>query len=262
MESRFEHRVSKGSRFNQIYIPREMNSVFEVGDIVEVKLIKKKHAVFYSPNLGDIGDFKKKLINEIFSCLYDFKEANQIFIVGSFLTEKTDYRDIDILLVTRGKLEGIENKIYLSLVRKIQLKFHIIAILEDNFLNLIKICPLTRSMLYSYASNKKFIIPKERVFDIKHLEFLLMMPQDLLNIKTDSRVFYDNLRRLITIRRFIFGKSLDPREAVFEIRKKLGDFLYNQLKNNELVNEKMLDFTRKIIKKELILIRKWQKEKL
>ena len=26
----FEHKVSKGSRFNQIYIPKEMESVFEV----------------------------------------------------------------------------------------------------------------------------------------------------------------------------------------------------------------------------------------
>ena len=37
----FRKKVSKGSRFNQIYIPKYLEDEIEVGDEVEVKLIKK-----------------------------------------------------------------------------------------------------------------------------------------------------------------------------------------------------------------------------
>ena len=89
----FIHKVSKGSRFNQIYIPRGMESIFEAGDLVEVKLIKKKVELFYSRKI-EINEFKNKLIREIISFLSRFKDIKQIFMVGSFLTKKIDYNDL------------------------------------------------------------------------------------------------------------------------------------------------------------------------
>ena len=64
MESKFIHNVSKGSRFNQIYIPKSVEKKFEVGDTVEVKLIKKKKLIF-THNVT-LSAFKKKLIEEVF----------------------------------------------------------------------------------------------------------------------------------------------------------------------------------------------------
>ena len=66
----FTHKVSRGSRYNQIYIPKNMADFFDVGDIVEIKLIEKKESLHYSKNLrelGKLGEFKEGIIKSSFS---------------------------------------------------------------------------------------------------------------------------------------------------------------------------------------------------
>lgn len=239
------HKISKGSRFNQIYIPRKMEGVFEVGDLVSIRLVKKNVQLFYSKNIK-LSNFKENLIRGVFSFLSEFKEIEQIFMVGSFITQKIDYRDIDLLIVIKGKDNYLESKIYNKLVDKFNLKFHLILIPEDRMARLLEICPLTRSMLCCYISNKKFQIPKSKI-DGKHIKFLLMMPDDLLRINAGSRVFYDNIRRLITIERFLNNKELNPEEVTQELKNVLGN-LFEYLKNNELLDNHVVDKLRKIIK--------------
>ncbi len=257
MESKaiFEHRVSKGSRFNQIYIPREMNAVFEAGDIVEVRLVRKKEGVYYSKPLQKIGEmleFKRVLIKQIFLELEKFREIKQIFIIGSFLTEKADYRDIDILLISNQK--NTEEKAYNCLSEKMQLKFHVMAIPEEKFQNLVKICPLTRSMLYYFASDKMFLLPAEIEIDKNHLNFLLMMPEDLLKLDLqNSRVYFDGLRRLIAIENFLVKKEINPLGIKEEMEKILGVH-YPLFKNNEFLDKSALKFIRIKIKFKLVEI--------
>ena len=154
----FEHKVSKGSRFNQIYIPKEMESIFEVGDVVKVKLLKKRNGLFYSKGLQKIGEFKEKLVKDVFSFFGNFHNIKQVFVVGSFLVGKIDYKNIDLIIIINKKSKDLEEKIYNCIIQKFQLKFHLIIIQEDHFSNLLKICPLTKSMFYYYISNKKFEI--------------------------------------------------------------------------------------------------------
>lgn len=257
--NQFEHRVSKGSRFNQIYIPKEMESIFEVGDMVQVRMLKKKAALFYSKNLKKLDEFKERLIKDIFSSLKEFPEIGQIFAVGSFLTEKIEYRDIDIVAILKNEnskiKSNIEEKIYACLVGRFQLKFHVLAMPEDYFFHLLKICPLTRSMFCYFISNKKFELPEDKIIDKKHIKFLLMMPEDLLKISMNSRVFYDNIRRLAAIRRFLENKDLCAADINLELKSLLTEFLYLQLKNNEPVGGKEIVHLRSIIKSELSIIK-------
>jgi len=246
---KFIHRVSKGSRYNQIYIPIEMAEFFHIGDIVKVELIERKTRLY--SNIKNLGDFKDKLIKEIFSFLSKFKEIEQIFLVGSFLTEKTDYRDIDLLIIT--KKEKFEGEIYNKLSEKFGMKFHVILIPGEKLIELGKICPLTRSMLYHNISNKEFKLPEKKI-DKKHLNFLMMMPEDLLKIKAGSRVFYDNLRRLETIKNFL-GKELNPEEINKKLKRELGN-LFEIMKNNEEIDEETIKKVREIIKNKLNNIRR------
>ncbi|MBI4154761.1 hypothetical protein HY498_01605, partial [Candidatus Woesearchaeota archaeon] len=103
---KFTHKISKGGRFNQIYIPREVEQNFEVGDLVEVRLLKKKTQFYYSKTLPKLSEFKEKLIKDVFSIIEQFKEINQVFLIGSFLTQKIDYHDIDIIII--NKKEDLE----------------------------------------------------------------------------------------------------------------------------------------------------------
>ena len=59
-----------------------------------------------------------------------------------------------------------------------------------------------------------------------------MMPEDLLKITANSRLFYDNIRRLITINQFLENKDLNPVKINVRLKSLLGDYLYSQIKNN------------------------------
>jgi len=249
---KFVHKVSKGSRFNQIYVPKEMESVFDIGDIVEVRLLEKSLKLCYSKNLLKLTEFKEKLISEIFSFLSKFKEIEQIFVVGSFLTQKIEYNDIDIVVITDNK--KIEETVYNKLVDRFNLKFHVISISKKNLSSLEQICPLTRSMFYYNISNKEFNLSLDKKIDKKHIEFLLMMPEDILEINVNSRVFYDNMRRLITIEGFLEGKDEDPIKVDDELKILIGELLFNYVKNNENLDTKEIKKLREIIKMKLVKI--------
>jgi predicted nucleotidyltransferase len=256
MYMKFIHQVSKGSRYNQIYIPKDAQGIFEVGDTVEVRLLRKRSELFYSKTLFSLPEFKKSLVKQIFSSLSSLTEISQVFIVGSFLTEKADYNDIDLLVVSKQKSEALEEKVFNLLTEKFQLKFHVLLIPQEKFITLQKICPLTRSMLYYFVSNKKFQLENEKIIDKNHIKFLLMMPEDLLEINANSRAFYDNLRRLIAIFRFLENKDLDSVRINKEISNLIGENLYLRLKKNEAINENSLEVLRITIKKKLSEIRK------
>jgi len=249
----FIHKVSKGSRFNQIYIPRGMESIFEAGDLVEVKLIKKKVELFYSRKI-EINEFKNKLIREIISFLSRFKDIKQIFMVGSFLTKKIDYNDIDLLIISN---KDLGEEIYDKLADKFSLKFHVISIQEAKFKELTETDPLTRSMLYYSVSNIKFHIPKAR-FDKNHIDFLLMMPKDLLKININSRAYYDSIRRLTAIERFLDNKEINPKDVDEEIEILIGKS-FRKIKENEEINEKDRENLKKIIKNKIKKIENEQK---
>ena len=68
-ELKFIHKVSKGSRFNQIYVPIQYSEDFEAGDFVEVRLLRKPLKIFYSQSIKKLSEFKEKLVKEIFSFL-------------------------------------------------------------------------------------------------------------------------------------------------------------------------------------------------
>lgn len=251
MELKFTHRVSKGTRFNQIYIPLEMSNYFQSGDLVEVTLLEKKNPIYYSPSLtklAKISEFKENLIKNIFLELGEYKEISQIFVIGSFLTQKQDYNDIDLLLISDKRPE---EEVYKNLVNKFELKFHVISIPKDKFENLQKYCPLTRSMLYYFASNSEFKLPKETQINKDHIRFLLMMPEDILTIALKSRVFYDSLRRLLAIERFLEGRSLDPLDTNKEIQTFIGQNLTKDIRNNESINNETIKKLRSIIKSKL-----------
>ncbi|MDP2925215.1 MAG: hypothetical protein Q8N99_02470 [Nanoarchaeota archaeon] len=245
---KFMHKVSKGTRFNQIYVPREMHKHFEVGDLVEVILIEKSISLYYSSNLAKISDFKKNLVKNIFSELRKYKEIKQIFIIGSFLTQKQDFNDIDIIIISE---KNLENEIYKTLINNFELKFHIMTISEENFKSLQKFCPMTRSMFYYFVSNKEFKLSKETELNKDHIRFLLMMPEDILKIKLNSRIFYDSIRRLLTIERFLENLSVDPLETNKEVQTLIGQNIAKDIRNNEPINEEIIKKLRNIIQLKL-----------
>ena len=252
MENSFVHKVSKGSRFNQIYIPYEKENEFEPGDLVEVRLLKKGITIYYSKNLKKLSNFKERLIEDIFKFLSKHNDIKQIFIFGSFLTKKIDYKDIDILILTQEKNDKFENKVYNDLIDAFNLNFHIIFFNEEKLKELLEICPLTRSMLYYYVSNKLFRIPKEIKIDEKHIKFLLMMPENLLEVNLDyGEEYYNALRKLYTIENFLIRKEISPDKIDAHLENLIEKRKLDLLKRNEILDEVILKEAKSIIKNEL-----------
>ncbi len=251
---KFNHRVSKGSKFNQIYIPNAFCNSFEVGDLVEVKLLKKKTQLYYSDNLKHLSKFKENILKSTFSVLNQIKDVSQVYVFGSFLTKTVDYRDIDILLVTDNAT--LEELAFNKLTKELNLKFHIISVNEDKLNHLIKICPLVRSMFYYCISNKEVIRLPQQEIEKNHIMFLLMMPEDILTTNLSSKYFYDSLRRLVTIEQFLKGKGLDPKLINELLENALDKSLIKALMNNELLNKKEISDLRWRINEKLNYIKK------
>jgi len=248
VELKFVHTISKGSRYNQIYVPKDKEGEFEVGDSVEIRLLRKKEQLHYSKNLPKLSEFKKRLIKEIFGFLSENKEIKQIFVFGSFLTKDVDYRDIDIILISERE---IEEQIYNSLIKKFSLKFHVISIPEKNLEESLKTSPMTRSMLYYFVSNRHFQVSNETKIEKNQILYLLMMPEDLLELELDGYVFYSNIRKLITIEIFLEGKDADPEKISFLLKKIVKEPLLSSIENNEPLEKQDIKELREIIKKKL-----------
>jgi len=253
----FEKKVSKGSKFNQIYIPKEMGNIVEVGDIVQVRLLEK-HKELYYKNQKKLPDFKEYLIKKVFSDLQRFSEIKAIFVVGSFLYE-TIYNDIDIIIITNEEKKISEKNIENLLIKTFNQKFHVLLFNEERLRDLIEKDPLTRVMLNNYVSNKKIDFDYKIKIDKKHILFLLMMPEDLLELSMPSKIFYDNLRRLVAIEEFLRNKGLERESLLNKIKKEIDIRLLDKIKNNEEVNNEEMSILRDFIKKKIKKIKKIMK---
>lgn len=252
---KFIHAVSKGTRFNQIYIPKEWNDAFEPGDEVEVRLVRKGTEVYSTKYTPRLTPFKEKLAREIFSILSGFPAIRQAFIFGSFITQLVGFRDIDVLAVVDGPSD-LKNKIEEALQRAINLQFHCITVAGDRFENLRKSCPLIRNMLLSCISNKPIrTLPPQEV-DKGHIKFLLMMPEDILEITVGSRVYYDNLRRLIVIENFLDGKEAINAAVQAAMEKLLTQPLISMLKENDAMDSALLEKVREKVREKIAIIGK------
>jgi len=292
-ETMFKKSVSKGSRFNQIYVPRSMDGIIGIGDLVEVRLLKKHQELFFSNKKIKLSDFKKRLIKDVFLELKRYKNIKSVFFVGSFLTKIVGYNDVDMVLVTdkkeskgfemseiatrnlpasarskraisehaqehasRSSAAVLDKKIKDELANKFNQNFHIILYTGKELRDLLAVCPLTIAMFTDFVTNKKTSFREKTKLDKKHLLFLLMMPEDLLKIEMPSRVYFENLRRLTTIERFLENKSLDKQSIETDLRIQIKKELYNRLESDEAINDKELKSLREIINNKINKIKR------
>ena len=246
-EIKFVHNVSKGSRYNQIYIPKEYEDRFEIGDKVEIRLLGKKSDLFYSRKI-ELSKFKKRLVKEIFSFLSKYKEIKQVFIFGSFLTKNIDYNDIDLMLIIDKEKEEFDKKIYDELIEEFNLKFHVISVDKDRLNNLLMVDTLIRNAIYSSISNKKIYLLPKRIIDENRIRFELMYSEDVLNVNVNSKMLYDALKRAVLIEYFLKGVDLDRNEVEKIIVSLIRNNLYGKIIKDDFINKKEDEKIKKIIK--------------
>lgn len=213
----------------------------ETGDLVAVTLKEKASHIFYFPSHLKLPEFKEKIVQETFKFLSNHGYRH-CFVVGSFLSRGVDYQDIDVVLIGQEQTTiGKELEEYMGL------KFHLLFFGEKKLTELLGICPLTRLMFSRYLSSAETELNKKRrKINIPHLEYLLMMPEDLLEISPNSKIFYDNTRRLVAIERFLKGEEENIEKLNKEVALLLGERLAFRLKENQEINKENLHFIRRV----------------
>lgn len=250
---RFRAKVSKGSKFSQIYVPK--NVEVGAGDLVEVRLVEKRVSL-YSHDVKELPVFKQKIIES--AVRISLKHgAEDVFVVGSFLSGGVEYRDIDVLLIVKdaGDRERISSNILSELIHEIPLKFHVFAVWRSELDALLKSCPLTRSMIERYIST--MVVPKkiDKVVDEKRIFQLLMLPEDCLDVDVESRTLFDCLRRVFIIESFLLGNNIAAVDIIKVMEMSVGKSIVGFLRNNNIINGVIRENIRNVLRKKIVRIK-------
>lgn len=235
-------RVSKGSKMDQVYLPKNRIG-FDIGNYVIIKPLKEKssdkHENLYFYGVKFVNPLKLKIIKEIMNVLNEnIGDYENIIVAGSFLDKEFNFKDIDIILVDDG--ERNIKKIEDSIIEKLKINVHLISFNKNLFIEALKIDPIWRLMLNRCISKNRLPPLPARKLNYKYLDAQLIKSKILIE-NFDYLIGeekYKLIRNLIAIYSFIKNMKLSRKNIEKEIKEKFGIEI-EDLKNN-LINKDFL----------------------
>ncbi len=229
-------KVSKGSKMDQIYIPKNRSGLsvgsYVIITCVEKKLISEK-PFFY--NIDYIEPVKIEIINKIFSIINKkISNYENIIIVGSFVDKGFNFNDIDIMLITN---ESLKEKIIENEIRKeTGIKSHLLVIDNKSLLEGLSTDPMYKMLLSKSVSKKRLIFKLNNQFNYKLLDLHLLKSKTLIDNfdVLNGNEKYKLTRNMIVIFRFLNNKKITRDLVDSEIKKVFGLKSINELKQNVL----------------------------
>ncbi len=238
-------KISKGSRMDQIYIPKK-RSDFPIGSYVLVKQLETEPKKEFKPffyNIRYLEPIKVGIIKEIFKSTAN---ADNIIITGSFLDKGFKFNDIDIIMVTEKKQDIAHIKE--ALERKTGARIHFIKITSKALVKGFSIDPLYRVMLNRCVSKRRVICKPKNEIDYKLLDLHLLKSKTLIDnydvLTGDQK--YEMVRNLIAINRFINKKEVSKTGIDSAIDNAFGHDAVERLKSNTLSKGGFLEKYKKI----------------
>lgn len=225
-------RISKGTRMDQIYIPKERMPGFELGATVLIKpVVEKAKPKPYYYKVRGLEPIKNEVIGEI---LNSFEQFDNVIITGSFLEKGFDFKDIDVLLITEKKMET--DNINYHFEREFGIKLHIIIIGYKPLLKGLSTDPLFQMMLSKFVSKKRVIFKVNNKINYKLLDLHLLESKALIvnfDFLTGNEK-YKFIRNLIAIKLFMENKKISLETANAEIYNYFGKGAVKNIKENFL----------------------------
>ncbi len=226
-------KVSKGSKMDQIYIPKNRVD-FSIGTHVIIKPLteaEKSHEKPYFYNITSIEPIKLRLIDEVFNIIKNAVDYENIIITGSFLDAGFNFEDIDLLIISEEEKTNIEKTIELRL----KIKNHVIFFNKMSFEEALRTDPLWRMMLSRCISkNRLKPIPNKKI-DYKILDLHLLKSKPLVENfdYLNGKEKYKLTRNLMAIKIFVTSKKITKDKVNKEIEKTFSTSIDN-IKNNLL----------------------------
>lgn len=230
-------KVSKGSRMDQIYLPKSRIGL-SVGQYVAITPLEGQLRAKKSPfkpffyNVKDLEPLKLDIIEKIFKMSEEIKPQN-IIITGSFLEKGFKFNDIDIVIITENKEES--RKLQDNLEKSIQIKIHALFLTHQELMYGLSTDPLYSSMVSKCISKKRLIFKATRVFKYKHLDIQLLKSKDLIDnfdIFTGEEKYYLTMN-LVSLVLFVQNEKVTKEKITKEIER-IFDIKIKDLKGNVL----------------------------
>ncbi len=237
-------RISKGSKMDQIYIPRNRDG-FHSGQFVLItplegkkeEKISRRKPIFY--NVKDIEPIKLRIIEEIFELIDLEIESKNVIITGSFLDKGFKFNDIDILIISEQKAnrDSLREKIE----RDIGIKTHLLFLTNQELVVGLSYEPIYNVMLSKCVSEKRLIFNVKRKINYKTLDLALLKSKTLVDN-------FDELNggdkhyltfNMVSINLFVEGKKLNKENVNREIEK-IFNIKMEELKDNIVDKKKFL----------------------
>ena len=239
-------KVSKGSKMDQVYIPKNRFGL-DIGSYVVVKQLEeeKTEEKLYFYDVEHIEPIKLDIIKKIIKIIdKQYTYENAIF-TGSFLEDGFNFNDIDIVLIGKNKptiKEEIENRI--------GIKAHIIFIDNKSLMKGLSTDPIYQMMLSKCIAKKRFIYNVKNEINYKILDLHLLKSKTLIDNFDilDGNEKYYLTRNLISIFIYVKGKKIG-KEAVDNEIKKTFDVDIKTIKQNSLDKNKFIKRYKEVYKK-------------
>ena len=253
-------RISKGSKMDQIYLPKNRTG-FSSGEYVLImpldKKIEEKTKRFkpYFYNLKSIEPIKFRIIEETFNLIDKNISAENIILTGSFLEPGFKFNDLDILIINEKKYntETLRNQIE----NLIGIKTHILFLNNKTLLSGLSSDPLYSLMLSKCISKERLIFKTKREINYKLLDLNLLKSKTLpdnYEMLNGNEKYYLTLN-MVSILLFKQGKKLSKEKVNGEI-KRLFEVSIKDIKENLLDKQKFIKKYKEIYNNTFNLIMK------
>jgi len=229
-------KITRGINVDQIYISKK-RAGFSIGEYVKITSLSNLHdrglslkekPFFYG--LNKIEPIKIKISEEVFDLIENEIETQNIIITGSFLDTGFNFKDLDILIITKQikmqNEEHFQKIIEERITSNIGIKPHIIFIDNKSLIEGLSTDPLYQSMLSRCISKKRVIYKTEaKKINYKLLDLQLLKSKIVLDsydsLMGEEKYYY--LQNLISIYLFLKSGKITKDSVENEIKKNFED---------------------------------------
>ncbi|MFH1065122.1 MAG: hypothetical protein V1734_01300 [Nanoarchaeota archaeon] len=221
-------RVSRGSKMDQVYLPKNRPSALGIGEYVTISpALQKKQITPYYYNAQNIEPIKAEIIQGILSNA----DAENIIIAGSFLEKGFNFDDIDIIAIN-GEGKAIENYVKAAF----GLKAHIINMKYDTLRTGLNTDPLFQMILSRFAAKERILLNIKPQINYKLLDMHLLksklLPEQFVHLNGKEK--YKLARNMVAIKLFIGGKTATIEKVNKEIERLFGKDAVKSLLENTM----------------------------
>lgn len=211
-------RISKGSRMDQVYLPKNRLGL-AVGEYVTVQPLEKEQkkgskTKRYLYGINYLEPVKLEITEKVVSLLErKIGRYENIIITGSFLDKGFSFNDLDILLVREEKanLEWLNRE----LKKLTGIKIHLIQLSRADLIRGLARDPLYQLMLSQCLARKRMIYRINHVIDYKLLDLQLLQSKllpDNFDLLSGKEKYYLT-RNLAAIRAYLHGGRVKLKEV-------------------------------------------------